>query len=74
MTPTRLQECLRALRWSDDTLAEAFGCDPDLVEAWILGFEPIPSKAAAWIETLARLHEAAEPEKPKSLKGKSYKP
>lgn len=69
MTPARLVQCLEALHWSNDQLAAIFGCDEGLIEAWVMGLEEIPPKAAAWIETLARLHEHMEAEKPKSLKG-----
>lgn len=70
MTPARLIECLDALHWSTETLAEVFGCDEALTEAWVLGLEEVPMKASAWIEVLAQFHEAAEAEKPKGLKGK----
>jgi len=73
MTPTRLNECLESLRWPSRTLADAFGCQEELVDAWILGFEEIPAKAAAWIEALAQVHEGMETLKPASLKGKQYK-
>jgi len=73
MTPARLVQCLEALHWSNDQLAEIFGCDEGLIEAWVMGLEDIPPKAAAWIETLATLHEQMEAEKPKSLIGKRAK-
>jgi len=38
-----------------------------------MGLEEIPPKAAAWIETLATLHEHMEADKPKSLRGKRAK-
>lgn len=72
MTPDRLDECLQALRWSPDTLASAFECDVSLVEAWLTGESDIPPKAAAWVETLASYHEAAEEMKPTSMKGKKW--
>jgi len=73
MTPDRLVQCLEALHWSPDQLAEIFECDKGLVEAWVMGLEEIPPKAAAWIETLATLHEHMEADKPKSLRGKRAK-
>jgi len=72
MTPQRLAWCLEQLLWTTDTLAEALGCDESLTEAWMLGFEEVPPKAAAWLETLAVSHVAAEEGKPISLKGKRY--
>ena len=73
MTPLRLKECLISLRWSSSTLADALGCQEELVDAWILGFEGTPPKAAAWIEALAQVHDGMETLKPKSLIGKQYK-
>lgn len=72
MSPDRLDECLSALRWSPDILAGVLECDASLVAAWLNGDAEIPPKAAAWIETLASYHEAAEDLKPKSLKGKKW--
>lgn len=72
MTPTRLVRCLESLNWSTDQLAATFECDEALIEAWVLGFEEIPVKAAAWIETLAQIHECMESEKPKSLRGVQF--
>ena len=73
MSPDRLDECLSVLRWSPDTLAGALECDASVVGAWLFGEAEIPPKAAAWIETLASYHQAAEDLKPKSLKGKRWR-
>lgn len=70
MTPARFIECLEALHWSNDQLAEIFGCDEGLVEAWALGLDEVPPKAAAWLEALAVVHERMEAEKPRSLRGR----
>lgn len=70
MTPARLVRCLELLHWHTDTLAGALGCDESLTEAWVLGLEEVPMKAAAWLEVLAQAHEAAEEGKPKGLRGK----
>lgn len=70
MTPERFVECLEALHWSNDQLAAIFGCDEGLVEAWALGLEDVPPKAAAWLETLATVHERMEADKPKGLRGR----
>lgn len=37
MTPARYIQCLEILRWSNETLAEALGCDESLTEAYALG-------------------------------------
>ena len=70
MTPARFIECLEALHWSNDQLAEIFECDEGLIEAWMLGLVEIPPKAAAWLETLAVVHERMESEKPKGLQAR----
>ena len=57
MTPGRLRECLRAMHWTNATLAEALGCTETLVIAWILGFTEIPDEVGAWIEPLGQAHE-----------------
>lgn len=73
MTPARLVECLATVRWTSLDLADALECDVSLIEAWLEGQEEIPVKTAAWIETLATVHAAAEAERPTSLKGRRYK-
>jgi hypothetical protein len=45
-------------------------CDVSLIAAWLDGWVEIPPKTAAWIETLAVLHEKAELIRPVGLKGK----
>lgn len=65
MTPERLDECLSIIHWTPDTLAHVLECDVSLVHAWLDGELEIPSKAAAWIETVAMHMEAAEALKPK---------
>jgi hypothetical protein len=44
-------------------------CDVSLIAAWLAGWVEIPPKAAAWIETLAVLHEKVELSRPLGLKG-----
>ena len=73
MTPSRLTECLVIIRWTPEILAEALGCDESLVNAWILGHAEVPVKTAAWIHTIATFHEAAEAQKPASLKGRRWR-
>jgi hypothetical protein len=74
MTPSRFVECLEALHWSNDQLAAIMECDEGRVEAWAIGLEPIPAKVAAWVETLAKAHEALEGDKPKLRKRKAGPP
>lgn len=69
MTPARLVECMTRIRWSPPRLADAFGCDEDLIHSWILGFEGVPSEAEAWIQALATVHEAMERTAPTFLRG-----
>lgn len=64
MTPERLEECLRLVRWTKDTLAQAIDVPSDAVTAWLAGTEMIPRKVGAWIEALCFVHEAAEESKP----------
>jgi hypothetical protein len=60
MTPERLEECLRRVRWKKDTLAEAIDVPSETVTAWLAGTENVPRKVGAWIEALSFVHEAAE--------------
>ena len=70
MTPARLDECLSLLRWSPDILAQCFGCDVSLIEAWLTGEAEIPMKAGVWLEVMANIHDHMETIKPVGLKGK----
>lgn len=72
MTPERYVQCLEILRWSNETLAEALGCDESLMEAYAVGLKPIPMKLSVWLEVAAQTHEALESEKPTGLKGKRF--
>lgn len=58
MTPTRLRECLEALRWSQRGLADALGRDEGLVRMMARGTRPIPAELGKWLETLAAVHIA----------------
>jgi hypothetical protein len=60
MTPERLSECLRVVRWSKQVLAEALDVPATLVTMWLAGTEEIPRKVGAWLEALCFVHEAAE--------------
>ena len=52
MTPERLAECLRLVRWHKDVLAEALDVPSELVAGWLGGSEDVPRKVGAWIEAL----------------------
>ena len=69
MTPKRFIECLEALHWSKGRLTKILSCDEGLVEVWMLGLEEIPLELGAWLEALARAHEAIEGYKPNNLRG-----
>lgn len=71
MTPERLTECLRLVRWTKDVLAEALDVPSELVTGWLAGTEQIPRKIGAWIEALCFVHEAAEETIP-STAGEGY--
>ena len=71
MTPERLTECLRLVRWPKDVLAEALDVPSELVTGWLAGTEEIPRKVGAWIEALCFVHEAAEETIP-STAGEGY--
>jgi hypothetical protein len=64
MTPERLAECLRLVRWQRDTLAEAIDVPSEAVTAWLAGSAEVPRKVGAWMEALCFVHEAAEESKP----------
>jgi len=64
MTPERLADCLRTIRWNGATLAEALDVPLLIAGQWLTGTEPVPPKASAWIEALCFVHEAAEGSKP----------
>jgi len=72
MTPARFNECLELLHWSTETLAGILGCDESLTEAYSLGLEEAPPKLAAWLDTIAKVHEVSESGRPTGLKGKRY--
>jgi hypothetical protein len=57
-------ERLAILRWSPDSLAQVLECDHAVVTHWLVGDAEIPMKTGAWIEMMARVHEAGEAMKP----------
>jgi len=64
MTPQRLVECLGAIRWKVETLAEAMDVPVEAASNWTSGTGRIPTKVASWLEALCFVHEAAELTKP----------
>ena len=69
MTPERLSECLRLVRWQKQVLAEALDVPSTLVTGWLAGTEQIPRKVGAWVEALCFVHEAAEETIPSTAGG-----
>lgn len=61
MTPVRFTDCLAAIGWTEHGPSRMLECDPMLVEAWATGSSEIPSRLGAWLETLAKCHEAIPP-------------
>ncbi len=53
MTPDRIRECLDALRWSSSDLAVRADVSPVSARRWIAGKTVIPTRIAAWLQTLA---------------------
>ncbi len=71
MTPDRLTECMRLVRWSKDVLAEALDVPSDLVTGWLAGTEQVPARSAPGSRHCACVHEAAEETKP-STSGEGF--
>ena len=44
MTPERLTECMRLVRWSKDVLAEALDVPSDMVTDWLAGTDQVPAR------------------------------
>ena len=61
MTPTRLRECLDALRWSQRGLADALGRPEGTVRQWARGAVRIPDDVGEWLEKAGRWHEKNPP-------------
>ena len=61
MTPTRLRECLDALRWSQRGLADALSRPEGTVRQWARGAVRIPDDVAVWLEKAGRWHERNPP-------------
>jgi hypothetical protein len=52
---------LAALRWTQRGLAAILECDDRLIRRWAADQAPIPASVAAWLETLAKVHEELPP-------------
>lgn len=61
MTPTRLRECLDALRWSQRGFAAALGRPEGTVRQWARGTVRIPDAVAIWLERAGGWHERNPP-------------
>jgi len=68
MTPARFSECLLHIRWTPINIASALQCELSWIEAMEAGNEEIPAGLAAWLETLAQVHEELPP--PTTYRGK----
>jgi transcriptional regulator with XRE-family HTH domain len=58
VTSERFRACLAALDWSQRSFASLMGINFVTVHRWATGKQEIPTDIAAWLETLARCHEA----------------
>jgi hypothetical protein len=58
MTPERFSECLLHIRWTPINIASALQCELSWIEALEAGNEEVPAGLAAWLEALAKMHEA----------------
>lgn len=65
MDGNRLRECLYTLRWTESDLAEVLDCDFAVVLEWAMDHQQMPSKVAAWLETLAEMHRIMVAEAPR---------
>lgn len=55
---TRLRAALRTLRWSYGDLGMEMMRPASTMRSWGVGTAPVPCDVLAWIEDLARCHEA----------------
>lgn len=57
MTPDRLRECMAALHWGRQALAEAASVHRNTVGGWLSGRMAVPERVAAWLEQLVAYHK-----------------
>lgn len=67
MTPARIRECLDALRWSTNDLADRAGVNPVSARRWVAGKTEIPASIATWLEKLAIQAQTLPPRPPRGL-------
>ena len=53
MTPTRLRECLKMLRWSQHELARRLGRSEGNIRQMARGTVAVPPEIAGWLEAIA---------------------
>lgn len=58
MIAARMRECLRLLRWSETDFAEEAGYPVATARNWLCGCEHPPLGVVAWLEALAKAHQA----------------
>lgn len=58
MTAERFLECLEVLDWSIRGFADTINVSERQARRWATGFYPLPVELAAWLDKLARFHEA----------------
>lgn len=58
---TRLRAALRTLRWSYGDLGMALMRPASTMRSWGVGTAPVPCDVLAWVEQIARYHEAHPP-------------
>lgn len=58
MMAGRARECLKALRWSADDVAQELGQPSSDVRAWLEGRAPVPIVVIAWLEALTKAHRS----------------
>jgi len=58
MMAGRTRECLKALRWSADDVAQELGQPSSDVTAWLEGRAPVPRAVIAWLEALVKAHRS----------------
>jgi len=61
VTPDRFRERLRALDWSQRSLAALLDVDERQVRRWASGDYGAPDRIAEWLERLAHFHEENPP-------------
>lgn len=63
MTPARFRDVLHTLQWSPPGLSRILTerdqpVSERTIRRWMSGVYPVPDRVGAWLEVLARVHEA----------------